>query len=56
MKVSCGGLQGLQETIGKLADIHQLVDAAVEQYTSLGSLPWDRIIPSVQAYRVRHGG
>jgi hypothetical protein len=56
MKLSCGGLQGLETVIGEQADIHSLVNAAIEQYSSLDALPWDRIIPSVQAYRIRKGG
>lgn len=56
MRIKCGGLQGLQEVIGKNTDIHGLLSAAIEQFENLDSLPWDRIMPSVQAYRLRKSG
>ena len=53
MKIKCGGLQGLQVVIGPEANIHSLVNDAIGQFKDLNTLPWDRIMPSVQAYRVR---
>ena len=53
MKIKSGGLHGLQSVLNHEADIHSLLTSAIEQYDTLDALPWDKILPSVQAYNVR---
>lgn len=55
MKLKCGGLLGLQSILEEQADIHSLVNMALQQSAELKDLPWDRILASVQAYKLRQG-
>ncbi len=56
MKVQCGGLAGLQQSLtGKeaIGDIHALVRAARRAHADLAALPYAEIVQSVAAWRIR---
>ena len=61
MRVRVGGLIGLTEllykecspTSNKRFDIACLIQVATEQHRSIKELPYARIMPSIQAYRLR---
>ena len=55
MKLKCGGLLGLQKVLDAHEDIHSLVNTAFEQSNELKDLPWEQVLASVQAYKVRQG-
>ena len=56
MKIKNGGLHGLQAVTRSENDIHALLTSAIEQFGALEKLPWDKIVPSVQAYKIRKSG
>lgn len=56
MKVQCGGLAGLQQTLtdaAEIGDIHALVQAACRSPGGLAGLPYSAIIQSVAAFQMR---
>ncbi|PLX61194.1 hypothetical protein [Sedimenticola selenatireducens] len=62
LRIQVGGLRGLdqvmekhQEAIRFVPDIHTLVSNARQHYGTLDSLPFDRIIQQVAAFKGRRG-
>ncbi len=60
LKVQCGGLLGLQGVVDgegasteKVADIHQLIDLALERYGSLERFPFSQMVQTVNQYQPR---
>lgn len=62
LRIQVGGLRGLdqvmekqQETVRFIPDIYSLVSRAREQHGALESLPFDRIIQQIAAFKGRRG-
>lgn len=53
MRLQCGGLAALRESIGGDGDVHRLVVAAHERHASLTALPWDALVASLVAWTPR---
>ena len=56
MKLKCGGIQGIQELLGKSStenDVHQLIDEVISKYKGLEKLPFPEIMRVVSEYRMR---
>ena len=58
IKVQCGGLKGLLQVLrpegnSVVDNIHSLVLAAQEQYTSLTDIPYGEIVKYIAAYEAR---
>jgi cobyrinic acid a,c-diamide synthase len=57
IKVECGGMLGLQIALGRGAgrveDIHDLFEAALDRYGTIGELPYSEIVKSVVSYQAR---
>lgn len=59
VKIQYGGLLGLQRSMlkgdarqNRIVDIHALVDAAVEHYSSLEDVPCNTLVDDITAYRL----
>lgn len=54
MRLHCGGIQGLQQTLGAgRPDVHRLVAQAQEVHGSLTDLPWASIVERIVAWQPR---
>ena len=54
MKLQCGGLRGLGESLGLAeTDVHGLVVAAQGRHGRLADLPWPAIVAAVAGWQVR---
>lgn len=54
MKLTCGGLQGLQVALAAPApDVHAMVQSAQSRYASFLDLPWQNIVEHITAWQVR---
>lgn len=54
MKLQCGGLRGLADSVGRApTDLHGAVVAAQARYGSLTDLPWPAIVAAVAAWQGR---
>ena len=54
MKLSCGGLQGLQVALATpTADVHAMVQQAHSQHDSLLDLPWQTIVEHIAGWQIR---
>lgn len=54
MRLHCGGLRGLQETLGAdTSDVHRLINQAREAHDSLTDLPWPEIVARIVAWQPR---
>ncbi|MCB1997143.1 MAG: hypothetical protein KDG57_14935 [Rhodoferax sp.] len=54
LRLQCGGLHGLQQTLGTSdTDVHHLVTAAQAQFGSLLALPWDQVVTAMRAWQLR---
>lgn len=58
MKIQMGGLLGLQHLIDgsedtRVADIQVLMNAVVDKYQPITTLPVDKIISHISAYKIR---
>jgi hypothetical protein len=58
MKILHGGLAGLHELMpaagvedGKIVNIHALVQAVIDEYGTLETIPYQQIVKSVSAYK-----
>ncbi len=56
IKLQCGGLLGLAESLGEEAvdDVHALIDRAVEKYGSFDAFPYSAMMPSITHFKVRN--
>ncbi len=61
IRVQIGGLRGLRglcddsrsEASETIADIDAVIEACIARHGSLADIPYDRIVPSIAAYRVK---
>lgn len=54
MQLQCGGLRGLQATLAApTLDVHDLIQQAHANHTSLLDLPWQEIVKSIAAWQLR---
>ncbi len=54
MRLHCGGIAGLQQTLGAgRADVHRLIARAQETHGSLTELPWPEIVQRIVAWQSR---
>lgn len=54
MKLSCGGLQGLQAALAAPdADVHAMVQLAHSRFESLLDLPWQTVVEHIAAWQIR---
>jgi len=54
LQLQCGGVLGLQQALGADAPhVHRLVGLAHARWGSLIDAPWDRIVPTLTAWRPR---
>lgn len=54
MRLQCGGLAALRETLGAAdRDVHRLVATAHERHASLTELPWDALVAALAAWTPR---
>ncbi len=59
MKVQCGGLHGLQETIdggAEVTDVNGLLDSAYARYGDGAALPYSAIVKRVASFQLRKRG
>ena len=57
IRVQNGGLSGLQKLLGieqdKVVDVQAIINQAVTEYGDIKDLPYDVLMQSVMAYKVR---
>jgi len=60
LKVQCGGLLGLQQTLDdpaqpapRIEDIHALLDRALAQYGDIDALPLAEVVKAINAFKPR---
>ncbi len=56
IKLQCGGLLGLAESLGEsgVDDVHALIDRAQERYGAFEAFPYSAMMPAITHFKVRN--